>query len=532
MKRLAVLLLFAAIPSGAQGPVVSAESGVYAEAYSIDSRAPRRPGQSARFFASPSFSWMGFDVGAQLLWSTDNQFTAQTVNRYYLNPRWSWGQLHGGDYTPAISRFTASAVTVRGGGFELSPGRFRVAATGGVTQDASGLSAFDAAPRRTMFAGLLGFGDQTRSFVEISAMRVVDDSSGTSALSVAPQENVTGSVSAGLIFGRVLVKGELAASLFSRDTRASELDSMSTPRAADGIFTPRISSRFDRAHSAEVRLALPAGSIGVLLEEIGPGFTTLGNPYLPNDNREVKMLAAYRLMGGRLAGTAALGMRNDNLAGDKRGTTTRRTGMFGLTALSGTWLVSSGSILLNALTLDPAPLPPGTPDAGIIDSFRLRNVSRSIALTEQARFRAMGLPQTVTLSLSAQEVDDDSPRFGDVLDASAMSVVADWSLTVADQLTVSVRPGFDRFGGSQEVESFTSWGIGATRRAVRSRWTAGVLGTHTQVREGYQLRGNANAGVRLTARDHLTLTLRHSMLRGVTDPFTETMGSMRLTRRW
>ena len=532
MNRFAALLVIGATPVLAQRPVVSAESGVYAEAYSIDSRAPRRPGQSARFFASPTFSWMGFDVGTQLMWSTENEFTAQTLNRYYLNPRWSWGQLHGGDYTPSISRYTASAVTVRGGGVELTPGRFRVAATGGLAQDATNLSAFDAAPRRTMFAGLLGFGDQARSFVELSAMRVVDDSSGTDSLSVAPQENVTGAVSAGILIGRVLLKGEFAASLFSRDTRASELDSMSTPGASGGMFTPRVSSRFDQAYSAEVRLGLPNGSIGVQLEEIGPGFTTLGNPYMPNDNREVKVLGTYRLMNGRLASTAALGVRNDNLAGDKRGTTTRRTGMVGVTALTGAWLVSSASILLNGLTLDPAPLPPGTPDPGIIDSFRLRNISRSIALTEQARFRAMGLPQTVTLSLSAQEVNDDSPRFGELLDASALSVVGDWSVTMADRLTLSLRPGFDRFGTNDGTESYASVGLGATRRAPRSRWTAGVLATHTQVRDGYQLRGNANAGVRLTARDQLTLSFRHSLLRGVADPFTETMGSMRLTRRW
>jgi hypothetical protein len=513
-------------------PTLTAESGVYAEAYDVTNRAARRPGQSMRFYASPTLSWMGMDVGTMLMWSTDDQFTAQTQNRYYVNPRWSWGQAHAGDYSPFMSRFTASAVRVRGAGVELSPKGFRVMAAGGVAQDASDLSAFDAAPRRVMYAGLIGYGDPARTYIELSALRAVDDSVGTDSLAVAPQENVASMIGAGVSVGRFRLKGEVGGSLFSRDTRASELDSIATPSAAEGIFTPRVSSRFDLAYSAEARVAIGTGSVGVQVEEVGPGFTTLGNPYLANDKREVRVLTAYRLMRGRLAGSASVGNRSDNLAGDKRGTTNRRTGAFALTLMSGSWLVSSASVMLNALTRTPLPLAPGTPDPGIVDSFRIHNVSRSIGLVEQARFAAAGLPHTVTLSVSSQAIDDASPRFGNTLDASAMSVVGDWSVTVAERLTLSLQPGFERFQGGGRDESFGSIGFGASRRAPRSRWNASVLATHTQVQEGSQLRGNLSTGIRLTPKDQLSFSLRHSRLRGVEQPFTETMGSMRLTRRW
>jgi len=513
-------------------PGLSAESGVYAEAYSIENRAARRPAQSVRFYTSPTFSWLGMDIGTMLTWSTEDQFSTQTVNRYYVNPRWSWGQLHGGDYTPIVSRFTANAARVRGGGVELTPGRFRIMATGGLSQDATEFSAFDAAPRRLMYAGLVGFGDPLGSFIELSALRAADDTSGTDSLSVAPQENVVGTLSAGIAWKRLRLKGELGASLFSRDTRASELDSLSAPSAGDGVFTPRLSSRFDQVYSIDARVALPAGSIGVQFEEIGPGFTTLGNPYLPNDVRDVRMAGSYRVLGGRLAGAASVGARTDNLAGDKRGTTTRRTGTLALTMLNGNWLVSSVSLLMNGLTRDPAPLAPGTPDPGIIDSFRLRNVTSSIALVEQARFSAAGLPQTITLSATRQQVDDASPRYGELLDASATSLALDWSVTVAEQFTLSVQPAYERFIGAERDESFGSVGMGVSRRAPRSRWTASMLATHTQIENGSQLRGNASAGIRLTTRDQVGFTLRHSRVQGVAQPFNETIGSMRLTRRW
>jgi hypothetical protein len=531
MRRLAMLALVGAAPIAAQSPTLSAESGMYAEAYDINNRTARRPAQSVRFYASPTFSWLGFEVGTNLVWSTEDQFTAQTLNRYYLNPRWSWGQMHGGDYTPFMNRWTASAVRIRGGGVELTPGRFRVMATGGLSQDATDLSVFDAAPRRVMYAGLVGYGDPNGTFIEVSALRAVDDSTGTDTLSIAPQENAVGSVGAGITIGRVRVKGEAAASLFSRDTRASEL-SLDAPGGSDGIFTPRVSSRFDASYSAEARVALSAGSVGVQFEEVGPGFTTLGNPYLPNDKREVRIMGTYRLLSGRLAGSASVGTRSDNLARDKRGTTTRRTGAFGATLITGQWLVSSASVLVNGITRNPLPLPPGTPDPGIIDSFRLRNISRSFSLVEQVRFTA-AIPQTLTLSMSAQQVDDASPRFGDQLDASTMHAVLDWSATVRRTLTFSLQPGYERIDAAGENAAYGSLGAGVSRRAPRSRWNASLLATHTQLPAGgSQWRANASSGLRLTSRDNVSFALRHSRIQGVLQPFAETLGSMRLTRRW
>lgn len=534
MKRLILTLCLAATSADAQQmiPNLSAESGVYAEAYDITSRAARRPAQSARFFASPTISWMGLEIGSNFMWSTEDQFSAQTMNRYYLNPRWSWGQVHAGDYTPVVSRFTASAVRVRGGGLELTPGRFRIAAAGGLAQDATDATVFDAAPKRVMYAGLVGVGDPSRTFIELSAMRAIDDSSGADSLSVAPQENAVGTISAGIVVGALRLKGEVGGSVFSRDIRASELDSLSQPDVAGSVFTPRLSSRWDVAYSGEARVGFGRGSLGVQYEEIGPGFSTLGNPYLANDKREVRVLGTYRLLGGRLSGSGSFGARNDNLARDKRGTTTRQTGTFNVTMLNGSWLVSSVSVLLNGLTRDPLPLAPDAPDPGIVDSFRLRNVTRSVALVEQARFTMAGVPQTLTLSVSTQDVDDSSPRFGSALDAAATNVVADWSTTLARQYTVSLRPGWDRFQGAGRDESFGSMGLGLSRRAPKSRWSATTLATFTQLDDGSQWRGNLTSGIRITSSDQLSLSLRHTRLDGVAQPFTETLMSMRLTRRW
>jgi hypothetical protein len=530
----ALLGLVPAAPGHAQGvtPLVTTESGVYGEAYRISGRDARRPDQTMRAYLSPSVSWMGLTIGGTLLWSTENDFTAQTMNRFYLNPRWRWGELHAGDYVPVLNRFTASAVRVRGGGFALAPGRLRVAATAGRASEPSDLSPFDAAPRRLLYSGLLGVGAPDRTFIEISALRAVDTRAGTDTLSATPQENLVGAAAAGLAVGRLRLKGEWSTALFSRDTRASQLDSLAQPEWTKSLFTARLSSRLDHAWSGEARVDLGAASLGGRVEQVGPGYTTLGNPYMPNDQRDIRLFGQARVGRGRLSLAGSAGVRRDNLAGDKRGTTYRRTGQLAITHVAGAWLVSSATLLLNGLTSDPTPAAPGTPEPVVNpDSFRLKNLTRAIAVTEQVRF-GVTVPQTITLAYAEQVVNDDSPRLGGLADVASRTVTVEYGITVAGQVALSLRPGYQRFRGADQTDGFASLSLGLARRAARSPWTASLATTYTQLDGGRQLRGDATLSYRLWRTIQIAAQVRHTRVSGVAAPFNETLGSVRVTKRW
>ncbi|HXV87167.1 MAG TPA: hypothetical protein VD793_10730 [Gemmatimonadales bacterium] len=514
-------------------PAVTSESGFYSEAYRIDGRPAARPDGTLRFYASPTLSWSGFSIGLNLLWSTENRFVAQSVNRYYLNPRWSWGQLHAGDYVPSHGRYTASSVRVRGGGLDLTPGPFRISAAAGQALQATDLTAFDAAPRRMLYSGMIGVGSPGATFFEISALRAVDAAAGADTLSAPPQENLVGAVAAGLSLfrGRLKLKGEGSGSLFSRDIRAGTIDSISQPEWTRDWFTPRVSSRFDYAWLGEARVAAGPGSVGFQYEYVGPGFSTLGNPYFVNDRREGRAFGTLRVLRGRVNLTGSVGERRDNLAGDKRGTTRRRTGNFTYTILGGRWLVSSASVMLNGTTREPLPLPPTAPDPGMVDSFRLKNVALSVALVEQIRFTA-GVPHQVTVTLAEQRVDDASPRFGQVLDARSRTVTLEYAVTLAEQVQVGVRPGYQEFEGAGTSERYHTMAVTLSRRAPRTALTASWTGTYTQLRAGSQLRQDAQIGYRLTTRDAFTLQGRYTRLSGVADPYTEVLGTLRYSRQW
>ncbi len=531
-----VVLILAPSTLGAQvaGPSVSTESGVYTEGYSMSGRPSLRPSGTVRFYASPTFTWMGFTIGTNLLWSTEQHFVAQSMDRYYINPRWSWGQIHAGDYVPSLSRYTASAVTIRGGGLDLSPGPFRISAAYGRAQRASDLSVFDAAPQRTIYAGLIGVGSPDRTFFQISALRAIDDATGTDTLSVAPQENMVAAVEGGLrIFGgRVTLKSSGSASLYSRDIRAGALDSLNVPSWTGSLFTPRVSSRIDYAWNAELRVSGRPGSLGATVEYVGPGFVTLGNPYMANDKQEIRGFGTLRLIRGRVITTGSFGVRRDNLAGDKVGTTFRRTGSLGITAIAGRWSVTSVTVLVNGMTRNPTPAPPTAPTPLITDSLVLKNVAFSLSAIEQVRFGRAGLSHQITLSVAEQRISDGSPRYDTLLDAQSRTVGLDYGLTFDNAYTISVRPSYQQFVGANVDESYWSMGLGLARRPMRGSLALAVNAAYTGVAGGWQLRTDGTGSLRLTRRDNLTVQLRYTTLRGTTNPYDEVLASMRVTHRW
>jgi hypothetical protein len=81
-------------------------------------------------------------------------------------------------------------------------------------------------------------------------------------------------------------------------------------------------------------------------------------------------------------------------------------------------------------------------------------------------------------------------------------------------------------------EGFASLGLTVARRAPRSPWTATLGTTFTQVGDGQQWRQDASASYRVTPRDQVLFNLRYTNVSGVTEPFSETTASLRVTHRF
>ena len=328
---------------------VGGSAELFTEMYRVNGRDARRPSETARLDIRPHVTFgNAFSLGANLLLSTEGSgFGAagrQRVNRFGLNPTWSWGSAHVGDFSDAISSLTYEGIPVRGGALSVEPGLLRLAALGGVTQRAVAGDASNGSFGRRLYAGRLGIGKEDGSYFDVVALYADDDVGSLSpeeqfvdrdsievgtrvgSSSVTPQQNLVAGLNTQVTaFSRRLVwQGELAAAAYTRDKRAAQVaeeDVASIPTWLTDLFTPRIGSTVDLAWKTNVQLRLPAWNVTAGYNYIGPGYQSLGLGSMLVDREELLARATYAA--GKVTANLAASTLHDNVL-DQKAHTTRR----------------------------------------------------------------------------------------------------------------------------------------------------------------------------------------------------------------
>lgn len=155
---------------------ISGEVGAYGELYSMEGQQKRRPSSTGRLFFRPTINLFGvFQIPFEFLLSTEGSSARQNINQFGINPKWSWGSLHAGDFSEEYSQFTLSGVNIRGGGINLTPGWFRFSTAAGFTQRSVPGGAQDGSFKRFLLASKLGFGDEQSTFFDLIFVRAKDE---------------------------------------------------------------------------------------------------------------------------------------------------------------------------------------------------------------------------------------------------------------------------------------------------------------------------------------------------------------------
>ncbi len=369
-----VLLLFAPSVNAQDAPSVAdssggtqASSGVspvsvhgslnfFGELYSIDGRERRRPSSTARLSFSPTLSlYKTLDFKFNFLLSTENTTGRQELNQGGVNPKWSWGEAHAGDFTENYTRLTINGIKIRGASFAISPKVITLKAIGGVTNRAVSTVDNNRSYERRIYGASLGVGSQKGTnitFIALSARdqlgsindppsapigdsALVNDTIGDTTLnplSVTPQENVVLATVFNLsaLSGKVKWKGELAGSANTRDRRATSLDADEIPDALNNVLSPNVSTSFDYSYITDVKVrATKKVMFSAGYSYLGPGYVSLATASLPVDYKQVRFGASFR---GRKTQVRFKGsLQQDNLIEQKRFTTKRNRFTLALT---------------------------------------------------------------------------------------------------------------------------------------------------------------------------------------------------------
>jgi len=334
-------------------PNVSGQANLSTELYTAGSIDPRRPSAIWRLNSGARTNLFGgMSLNVNMIFSDEGVDFRQNVNQLGINPTWDWGGLYAGDFTLDYQPYVVRGSRVRGGGVMYDPGGWRASVQAGRLEREESLTGDDHRNyNRTMVAFKTGLGSERDTHLNFTVLRAWDalaeggivrpDTLILDTIPVdlrpevedRPQENwalgLDGQLS--VLDDRLTLEAQASASLITRDREASLVsETGAVPGNGPGdvagdLADIRISTALDYAVNTALRYQLPFGSVDGSFEYVGPGFGTLGVPYLLNDRRNWDLGGSFRLFRGRIALQTRYLNQANNLTSQRRNTVDRNT---------------------------------------------------------------------------------------------------------------------------------------------------------------------------------------------------------------
>ncbi len=291
-----------------------------------------------RWDLNPTLTVYGIPISMNFFLSSEQSCLRQNINRFSLSlvttkllrkvPVLSYfSRLGIGTCYPIYSPLTLSGVPVTGADIELTPGIFYFAFTWGRTQKAiQGTTTRAPTYAQNLISGKIGLGKKESSHFYLTILHARDDENSISpdtSFNVTPQENylVGAEANLSLFEKRFRLEGELAVSMLTRDVQSAELDVSAIPSWLVNLVKPKISSSIDYAYSVKSSLHLSNTKLSGAVKMVGPGFYSLGVPYLRNDELTYEARVEQRLWKRRVSLASYFRRGRDNLIPWKRSTT-------------------------------------------------------------------------------------------------------------------------------------------------------------------------------------------------------------------
>ncbi len=298
-----------------------------------------------RYSFSGNIGLYGMPVRAALFLTTEPQAGRSSRQRFTISadpsqlfravPVLSWfSDISLGRTVPSYSRYTLEGTRVDGVSVVMDPGALHLAFVAGRAERSGGgrRPGFN----RYVMGGQLGAGKSDRSHFHLTVVRVHDDPSSLTGenrpAGVRPMETLAAGLKGGLVAyeRKISLSGEIAGSVFTRDREASEITGLfELPRTADQLLNPNTSTSFDYAWNLNGRADFRSTRFRAGTEWVGPGYRTLGNPWLRRDLFSWQARVDQFFWNRRFSANVQTRRNRDNLIPWKEGTTTSTSWGFG-----------------------------------------------------------------------------------------------------------------------------------------------------------------------------------------------------------
>lgn len=497
--------------------------------YSSNGIDPRQPtNMQYGIIRTSVMLWDVVELPFELYFTTGQARFQQPFNQFGVSPKISnWLTLHAGYFSTRFSDLTFGDMRLLGGGFELTPGKFRLKAIYGRSQKAVEPDKVSFAPgvyRQNAYAVSLGYGNLSKSYFNINLFHAKDDSTSikSDSVNVKPSENFVTSVDFGIRFGEyVTLRGEGAVSVFSSNINSEKLDNVKV-NIPELLFTPNASSRIDGAGLLSIDINPSAyWSVSLDTRWVGPGFNTLGYTLMPNDWLEYSISPRLKLFGNKLILRSRIGVRYNNLRDNRLATTSRFTGMLNATYQVTKIFGIDGNYSKNQIE-----------SGHKVDTLRISNVFDSYTLTPRLSFKAFEGNNNVMLTFSYQNSSDKNVYTQNLNNVKTSGVNVIHIITLPSSLSLSTTLLYNKTAMDLYTSTITHVSETVGKRFFKDRLnTSASLGVNwVEVTDkSTQLVFRVNASYSLKIYGSLSFFITNNSYRGygvVSQNYSEIYGNL------
>jgi hypothetical protein len=248
-------------------------------------------------------------------------------------------------------------------------------------------------------------------------------------------------------------------SVHTRDLRNDTIYLAGLPKLAYSFYMPRHSSHIDFALRGTLKFNLEFALLSIGFREVGPGFTSLGIPYIKNDLQKWNLGITTK----KIPKTdIRIGLENesDNLIKDKLATTRTNNLNFALVFSP-----------LPSLNLAGNYNQKNTQKEAPNDSFKLNSLSHTVSFTPNFSFGFWGIYQNLIIMLNHQDYKDLNPLSQTPV-SRVISVGLNYSIT--PKIPITFNTSFSQTYNLSPVEqmspeSYHSYGLTANRALLKDK---------------------------------------------------------------
>ncbi len=417
------------------------------------------------FSGNLNLNFFGYNAPFSFSYSNAGAGYTQPFNQFSFAPQYKWVKTYIGYNSMTFSPYTLAGHQFFGGGVELTPGPWKVAALYGRLRKEVPFNPLDSLQTGAAFkrmGGGLKVGYELKGHsLSVSYFGAKDDIGSIPFVlpgsGLTPKQNAAVSVSGKSQLSRHLfAEGEYGYSLLTADTRALETGPDSSGRHfLSGLIPTNATTRHFDAYNGSIGYQGRFYRVQLKYERVAPEYETMGAYFFNNDMRNLTVVPALQLFKNRLSLSANVGLQRNNLDQSRTATTRRMVGAFTAAFTPNEKLSFSGDYSNFSTFTRMRPLAdPFFRNA--LDTLNFYQLTQSLSGMSSYQFGPKERKQSLMMNLSYQRASDGTvDSTGNLSDFYTGNLSYSYSLQPAN---ATFSASFNYYTSQSAYLSSTYWG--------------------------------------------------------------------------